>query len=406
MTDGKMINDPVHGFIKVPPGLLLDIVNHPLMQRLTRIKQLGLASVVYPSAQHTRFQHSIGAFHLMSEAIRSLQQKGIFIFDSEAEAVCAAILMHDIGHGPFSHVLENTLIHGITHEEISLMMMEQINHEMNGALNLAMIIYKDEYNKKFLHQLISSQLDMDRLDYLRRDSFFTGVQEASIGSDRIIKMLDVVDDRLVVNAKGIYSIENYLTSRRLMYWQVYLHKTTVAYEKLLVNCLTRARDLALQGKELFCTPALRYFLYQHIDAVHFAQHPEALQYYELLDDSDIWSAIKVWMHDDDKILATLASNLVKRILFRVEIYDEQVPEERIQDIRQLLMDKLSISQEETRYFVSVNEIHKDMYDIHDDHIDILLPDGTIKDISEASDLLYNAIHYYKNSKNYLCYHRI
>ena len=223
MTDGKMINDPVHGFIKVPPGLLLDIVNHPLMQRLTRIKQLGLASVVYPSAQHTRFQHSIGAFHLMSEAIRSLQQKGIFIFDSEAEAVCAAILMHDIGHGPFSHVLENTLIHGITHEEISLMMMEQINHEMNGALNLAMIIYKDEYNKKFLHQLISSQLDMDRLDYLRRDSFFTGVQEASIGSDRIIKMLDVVDDRLVVNAKGIYSIENYLTSRRLMYWQVYLH---------------------------------------------------------------------------------------------------------------------------------------------------------------------------------------
>ena len=219
-------------------------------------------------------------------------------------------------------------------------------------------------------------------------------------------MLDVVDDRLVVNAKGIYSIENYLTSRRLMYWQVYLHKTTVAYEKLLVNCLTRARDLASQGKELFCTPALRYFLYQHIDAVHFAQHPEALQYYELLDDSDIWSAIKVWMHDDDKILATLASNLVKRILFRVEIYDEQVPEERIQDIRQLLMDKLSISQEETRYFVSVNEIHKDMYDIHDDHIDILLPDGTIKDISEASDLLYNAIHYYKNSKNYLCYHRI
>ena len=406
MTDGKMINDPVHGFIKVPPGLLLDIVNHPLMQRLTRIKQLGLASVVYPSAQHTRFQHSIGAFHLMSEAIRSLQQKGIFIFDSEAEAVCAAILMHDIGHGPFSHVLENTLIHGITHEEISLMMMEQINHEMNGALNLAMIIYKDEYNKKFLHQLISSQLDMDRLDYLRRDSFFTGVQEASIGSDRIIKMLDVVDDRLVVNAKGIYSIENYLTSRRLMYWQVYLHKTTVAYEKLLVNCLTRARDLASQGKELFCTPALRYFLYQHIDAVHFAQHPEALQYYELLDDSDIWSAIKVWMHDDDKILATLASNLVKRILFRVEIYDEQVPEERIHDIRQLLMDKLSISKEETRYFVSVNEIHKDMYDIHDDHIDILLPDGTIKDISEASDLLYNAIHYYKNSKNYLCYHRI
>ena len=351
MYDGKMINDPVFGFIKVPHGLLLDIVNHPLMQRLTRIKQLGLASVVYPSAQHTRFQHSIGAFHLMSEAILSLQQKGIFIFDSEAEAVCAAILMHDIGHGPFSHVLENTLIHGITHEEISMMMMEQINGEMNGALNLALMIYKDEYNKKFLHQLISSQPDMDRLDYLRRDSFFTGVQEASIGSARIIKLLDVVDDRLVVNAKGIYSLENYLTSRRLMYWQVYLHKTTVAYEKLLVNCLQRAHDLAQQGKEVFSTPALRYFLYQHVDAAHFMQTPEALQHYESLDDSDIWSAIKVWMHHEDKILSILASDLIKRILFRVEIYDEPVPEERITEIKKQLMEKLDIDEDDVSYFV-------------------------------------------------------
>ena len=406
MYDGKMINDPVFGFIKVPHGLLLDIVNHPLMQRLTRIKQLGLASVVYPSAQHTRFQHSIGAFHLMSEAILSLQQKGIFIFDSEAEAVCAAILMHDIGHGPFSHVLENTLIHGITHEEISMMMMEQINGEMNGALNLALMIYKDEYNKKFLHQLISSQLDMDRLDYLRRDSFFTGVQEASIGSARIIKLLDVVDDRLVVNAKGIYSLENYLTSRRLMYWQVYLHKTTVAYEKLLVNCLQRAHDLAQQGKEVFSTPALRYFLYQHVDAAHFMQTPEALKYYELLDDSDIWSAIKVWMHHEDKILSILASNLIKRILFRVDIYDEPVPEERITEIKKQLMEKLDIDEEDVSYFVSVNEIHKDMYNIHEDHIDILYGDGTIKDISESSDLLKNVLQFHKNSKNYLCYHRI
>ena len=208
MNDSKIINDPVFGFIKIPRGPLLQIVQHPLMQRLTRIKQLGLASVVYPAAQHTRFQHSIGAFHLMSEAITSLQQKGIYIFDSEEEAVEAAILMHDIGHGPFSHVLENTLIHGITHEEISLLMMEQINQEMNGALNLALMIFKDEYPKRFLHQLISSQLDVDRLDYLRRDSFFTGVTEGNIGSARIIKMLDVVDDKLVVNSKGIYSIEN------------------------------------------------------------------------------------------------------------------------------------------------------------------------------------------------------
>ena len=229
MSDNKIISDPVFGFIKVPRGLLLDIVQHPLIQRLTRIKQLGLTSVVYPGAQHTRFQHSLGTLHLMSEAIISLRQKGVFIFDNEAEAIQAAILMHDIGHGPFSHVLENTLIRGISHEEISLMMMDEINKEMNGALNLAISIFKDEYPKRFLHQLISSQLDMDRLDYLRRDSFFTGVTEGNIGSSRIIKMLNVVDDNLAVEYKGIYSIENYLTTRRLMYWQVYLHKTTVAY---------------------------------------------------------------------------------------------------------------------------------------------------------------------------------
>ena len=228
MNDHKIINDPVFGFIKIPRGVLLNIVKHPLMQRLSRIKQLGLASVVYPGAQHTRFQHSLGAFHLMSEAITSLSQKGIFIFDSEAEAVQAAILMHDIGHGPFSHVLENTLISGITHEEISIMMMEEINAEMQGKLNLAIKIFKNDYPKQFLHQLISSQLDMDRLDYLRRDCFFTGVIEGNIGSARIIKMLNVVDDQLVVESKGIYSIENFLTSRRLMYWQVYLHKTAVS----------------------------------------------------------------------------------------------------------------------------------------------------------------------------------
>ena len=249
MSEAKIINDPVFGFIKIPRGLLYDIVRHPLFQRLNRINQLGLASVVYPGARHTRFQHSLGAFHLMSEAILSLQQKGQFIFDSEAEAVEAAILMHDIGHGPFSHVLENTLISGISHEDISLLMMEQINHDLGGRLNLAISIFKDEYPKRFLHQLISSQLDMDRLDYLRRDSFFTGVTEGNIGSARIIKMLNVVDDRLVVEQKGIYSLENYLTTRRLMYWQVYLHKTAVGYEKVLVNMLTRAKDLVRERKE-------------------------------------------------------------------------------------------------------------------------------------------------------------
>ena len=231
----KIINDPVHGFIKIPQGLLLDIIQHPLMQRLTRIKQLGMSSFVYPGAQHTRFQHSIGAFHLTSEAMLALSQKGIFIFDSEAEAVEMAILMHDIGHGPFSHVLENTLISGISHEDISLRMMEQINSDLSGQLTLALNIFRNEYHKKFLHQLISSQLDMDRLDYLRRDSFFTGVQEGVVGCARIIKMLNVVEDNLVIDEKGIYPIENYLTSRRSMYWQVYLHKTVVACEKILIK---------------------------------------------------------------------------------------------------------------------------------------------------------------------------
>ena len=407
MNDAKIINDPVFGFIKIPRGLLLDIVQHPLMQRLTRIKQLGMANVVYPAAQHTRFQHSIGAFHLMSEAILSLQQKGHFIFDSEAEAVEAAILMHDIGHGPFSHVLENTLITGISHEKISLLMMEQINQEMQGALNLALKIFKGDYQKKFLHELISSQLDMDRLDYLRRDSFFTGVTEGNIGSARIIKMLDVVDDKLVVNSKGIYSIENYLTTRRLMYWQVYLHKTTVAFEKMLVNTLRRAKLLAHQGKELFASPALRYFLYNDLDAAFFEAHQEeALRNYGLLDDSDIWCALKDWMSSDDQILSLLATNLINRHIFRVEIHEEPVTQERIDEVLKILMAYYGISREEASYLISVDIIEKDMYDVNDDRIDILYRDGTIRDIADASEILNVALLSKKIRNYYLCFQRL
>jgi HD superfamily phosphohydrolase len=407
MNDAKIINDPVFGFIKIPRGLLLDIVQHPLMQRLTRIKQLGMANVVYPAAQHTRFQHSIGAFHLMSEAILSLQQKGHFIFDSEAEAVEAAILMHDIGHGPFSHVLENTLITGISHEKISLLMMEQINQEMQGALNLALKIFKGDYPKKFLHELISSQLDMDRLDYLRRDSFFTGVTEGNIGSARIIKMLDVVDDKLVVNSKGIYSIENYLTTRRLMYWQVYLHKTTVAFEKMLVNTLRRAKLLAHQGKELFASPALRYFLYNDLDAAFFEAHQEeALRNYGLLDDSDIWCALKDWMSSDDQILSLLATNLINRHIFRVEIHEEPITQERIDEVLKILMAYYGISREEASYLISVDIIEKDMYDVNDDRIDILYRDGTIRDIADASEILNVALLSKKIRKYYLCFQRL
>ncbi len=406
MNDIKTIIDPVFGFINVPRGLLLQIVKHPLMQRLSRIKQLGMASVVYPGAQHTRFQHSLGAFHLMSEAIKVLSQKGIFIFDSEAEAVQAAILMHDIGHGPFSHVLENTLIHGISHEEISLMMMDLINKEMGGELTLAIKIFRDEYPKRFLHQLISSQLDMDRLDYLRRDSFFTGVTEGNIGSARIIKMLNVVDDQLVIDYKGIYSIENYLTSRRLMYWQVYLHKTTVACEKVLVNALLRAKKLASEGVELFASPALHYFLYNDVDAAHFHTDSEALKHYVNLDDNDIWSAVKVWKDSDDKVLALLSNDLIERRPFRVEIHDEEVSDERIAELRKELAEHFGITTDDAWFLISLNTIQKDMYDIHDDHISILNKDNTLKDIAEASEILNVELLSKKIRKYYLCYQRM
>ena len=405
MSDVKIINDPVFGFIKIPKGILYGIVEHPLFQRLNRINQLGLAFVVYPGARHTRFQHSLGAFHLMSEAIQNLQQKGQFIFDSEAEAVQAAILMHDIGHGPFSHVLENTLIHGISHEEISLMMMEEINRSMNGQLNLAISIFKGDYPKNFLHQLISSQLDMDRLDYLRRDSFYTGVTEGNIGSARIIKMLNVIDDSLVVEQKGIYSLENYLTTRRLMYWQVYLHRTCVAYEKVLVNMLKRAKELIRKGQQVFASPALLYFLENDIDAKWFASHPEALQNYSELDDSDIWSAMKAWKHHQDKILSTLATDMLDRKIFKVEVLEEMPTEERLEELKRTIAQKMDIAYEDAHYMMSLNTIQKDMYNVDDDKIQILYKNGEIKDISEASELLNVQLLSKKIRKYYLCYQR-
>ena len=406
MNEHKIISDPVFGFIKIKRGLLYDIVQHPFFQRLNRINQLGLASVVYPGARHTRFQHSLGAFHLMSEAIKSLTEKGVYIFDSEAEAVEAAILMHDIGHGPFSHVLENTLIHGISHEDISLMMMEQINHDLKDQLNLAISIFKDEYPNKIFHQLISSQLDMDRLDYLRRDSFYTGVTEGNIGSARIIKMLNVADDKLVVDSKGIYSIENYLTTRRLMYWQVYLHKTAVGYEKVLVNTLKRAKYLVRQGLNVFATPALAYFLKNDIDAQWFASHPEALQMYAELDDSDIWSALKVWKHSDDKILSTLATDMTDRHLFKVEVTEQRPEDDYLQEKMHQIAVAMGIPDEDAHYLLTLTEIGKDMYDPEDDSIGILYKDGTVKDIAEASEILNVQLLSKKIRKYYLCYQRI
>lgn len=405
MTERKIINDPVFGFIHIPKGLLYDIVCHPVMQRLTRIKQLGLATAVYPGAQHTRFQHSLGAFHLMSEAITSLRSKGNFIFDSEAEAVQAAILLHDIGHGPFSHVLENTIVNGVSHEEISLMLMERINKDLKGQLNLAIQIFKDEYPKKFLHQLVSGQLDMDRLDYLRRDCFYTGVSEGNIGSARIIKMLDVKDDHLVVESKGIYSIENFLTSRRLMYWQVYLHKTSVACEKMLISTLLRAKELASQGIELFASPALRFFLYQTIDRSEFLTNPECLNNFIQLDDNDIWTALKVWSNHDDIVLATLSRGLIDRKLFKVAITKSPITALEKEKMLKRIAEELNISKQEAKYFLSVSTIENNMYRKEDDSIEIIYSDDTTKDIAEASDMLNISLLSRKVKKYYVCFHR-
>lgn len=405
MTERKIINDPVFGFIHIPKGLLYDIVCHPVFQRLSRIKQLGLSSVVYPGAQHTRFQHSLGAFHLMSEAITSLKAKGNFIFDSEAEAVQAAILLHDVGHGPFSHVLENTLVAGISHEEISLMLMERINKDLKGQLNLAIQIFKDEYPKRFLHQLVSGQLDMDRLDYLRRDSFYTGVTEGNIGSARIIKMLDVKDDHLVVESKGIYSIENFLTSRRLMYWQVYLHKTSVACEKMLISTLLRAKEMASQGMELFASPALRFFLYNRITKEDFYNNPLCLENFIQLDDNDIWTALKVWSGHEDKVLSTLSKGLINRNLFKVEIASTPLSKSQKDKLADQIADHLQIPRKDASYFLCTSTIENNMYKKEDDSIEILFGDGSTKNIADASDMLNISLLSRKVKKHYACYLR-
>lgn len=406
MLNSKLINDPVFGFINIPEGILYNIVKHPFMQRLSRIKQLGLSSVVYPGAQHTRFQHSLGAFYLMTEAIEQLKRKGHFIFDSEAEAVKAAILLHDIGHGPFSHVLEHTIVEGISHEAISLALMKKMNLEMDGGLSLAIQIFKDEYANKYLHQLVSGQLDMDRLDYLRRDSFFTGVPEGSIGSARIIKMLNLKDDRLVVDEKGIYSIENFLVARRLMYWQVYLHKASIAYENMLIKTLLRAKELALKGEEIFASPSLAFFLKNKIDKSEFFDTEEGLANFVNIDDNDIWSSLKVWCSHPDKILSLLSKGMVNRQLFKIELADEPIDTDYIREQENSIRQHFKLDEQDTSYLINSGIIENKMYDPYDNSIDLLYKDGSIKSITESSDLLKTTALSQKAQKYYLTYYRI
>lgn len=383
----KIINDPVFGFLSIPNELIYDVLQHPYVQRLNRIRQLGLSYLVYPGAMHSRFGHSLGAMHLMHEAIASLRLKDVEITPEEETSAMIAILLHDIGHGPFSHVLEHTIVDGVTHEDISLLMMQRINEDLHGQLDMAIAIFKNEYKKHFLHQLISSQLDVDRMDYLCRDSFFTGVQEGRVASERLLKMLDVRDDKLVVQIKGIYSVEKFLVARRLMYWQVYLHKTSVAAEQHLIKILSRAKELAHSGKELFCSPALRYFLYQHVTFDAFGTHSEALEQYALLDDNDVLSAIKAWISSDDKVLSLLSESFINRRLFRGELQSEPLTEEQKKALNKQYAQALGISEQDAEYMWSEHISTSNTYSEKDDSIDILYSDGTVRDIADASEIL-------------------
>lgn len=385
MNKKKIINDPVYGFITIPSDLAFDLIEHPYFQRLRYIKQLGMTHLVYPGALHTRFHHALGAMHLMSTAIETLCSKGHDISAEEQEAVTIAILLHDIGHGPFSHALEESIVQGIWHEDISTRMMHRINTEFGGRLQMAIDIFNDTYPKRFLHQLVSSQLDMDRMDYLNRDSFFTGVAEGVISSERMIKMLNVKDDHIVVEEKGIYSIENFLISRRLMYWQVYLHKTVIAGEQMLGKILKRARELSLSGFPLFATPSMQHFLGNNITKKEFMADDTHLEVFACLDDADIMSAIKGWATSTDKILSTLCSNLIRRKLYKVDIASKPASAHQLEQLQKAAMQQYGVSEHESRYFVFQDEIRNNAYRVGDGSIRILMKDKTVKDITEASD---------------------
>jgi len=401
----KIFNDPIYGFVSIPYGIILNLIDHPFFQRLRRIRQLGMTSFVYPGALHTRFHHALGAMYLMSQAIDTLRNKGVSISNKEQEGALLAILLHDIGHGPFSHALEHSLVNGIPHEKISSLFMENLNKEFKGKLNTAIEIFTNKYPKKFLHQLVSSQLDMDRLDYLKRDSFFTGVSEGIISTDRIIAMLNVKNDVLAVEEKGIYSVEKFIVARRLMYWQVYYHKTTVAAEQLLVMILKRAKELTKKGSKLFATPALDYFLKNEFKTTDFEKNNLALSTFAKLDDYDIQTSVKVWEDCEDKILAKLCVNFNARNLFKVKIQNKSFSKEKIYKIREEVQDKFQLSFEETNYFVIADTISNNAYNPLSDKINILFKDGKLEDITKASDQLNLQVLSTKVEKYFLCYPR-
>jgi uncharacterized protein len=404
----KIINDPVYGFINIPGDFVFDLIEHPWFQRLRNIKQLGLTSFVYPGANHSRFQHGLGALHLMDLAISTLRSKGIVISEAEEEATYIAILLHDVGHGPFSHALENSIISGIKHEDLSLLLMQKLNSEFGGKLGLAIEIFKGTYPRKFLHELISSQMDMDRLDYLARDSFFTGVVEGSVGSDRIIRMLNVVDESLVIDEKGIYSLENFITARRFMYWQVYMHKTVLSSESLLVNILKRAKELASSGYDLFTTPALRFFLYNKIGYDDLTAEGKftpgiVATNFTRLDDSDIMASAKYWADHSDKVLSDLAGRLLRRDLFAIELQNDPFSETKVEGMKVMARDIMKIDQESEDYYVFTDSISNLTYAPDEPEVKILLKNGNIADITSVSDMVEDRSFSERTTKYFLCY---
>jgi uncharacterized protein len=386
MNKKKIINDPVYGFINIPSELVYDLIEHPYYQRLRRIKQLGMAEYVYPGALHTRFHHALGAMHLMTEALNTLRSKGHDISDEELEAAQIAILLHDIGHGPFSHVLESIILENVHHENISFLLMEALNKEFNGALTLAIKMFTGEYERYFFHQLISSQLDVDRMDYLNRDSFFTGVREGFIGADRILKMLDIFDNQLVVEQKGIYSIENFLTARRLMYWQVYLHKTSICAETMLLQIIRRARDLKRSGVQVFATPSLELFLQEDVSLEHFQSDNKYLQAFTEMDDYDVWGCVKVWAKHPDKLLSGISTMLLNRQLFKIMIGDSEQSSTILEKIQIDLLSQDNVNKGDLPYLAIQGVISNAAYVSGKQTINILTKDNQVIDIAEASDL--------------------
>jgi HD superfamily phosphohydrolase len=381
----KIINDPVHGFIRISHPLVFRIIEHPYFQRLRRIKQLGLTEYVYPGALHTRFHHALGAYHLMGIALDTLRSKGVPIHDEEALACQIAILLHDVGHGPFSHALEYTILEGVHHEQLSLLIMQKLNEQFHNALELAIRIFCNEYERPFFHQLVSSQLDMDRLDYLQRDCYFTGVQEGTIGAARLLKMIDVVNDELVVEEKGIYSIENFLTARRVMYWQVYLHKTTIATEQMIVQIMRRAKELTQAGQALPCTPALAFFLRHPVQQNNFYENEAALEAFTSLDDYDIWAAIKQWTTYPDYVLSELSRRLLERRLFKVKLSPEKLPAHWVEEKKKEVLAHVPTS-ELLPYFFIEGSTENTAYQTRGGSIRVLRKNGKLTDIAEASDL--------------------